>query len=307
MFWIRVDSDVADSPKVGALARELGITRDGALALLVKWWGWVARHKHSGDLSGVTAEDISEGCRWRGNPDRLRSALCASGLLDRDGQVHGWIDMNGRHMTEAERKRSYRARLRQKQEPVSSDASGDTSENVRGRGAAAAGDIVRLTVPNLTQPNPTVPSDKKQPTAGGAVASHPATKGTNNNAKPADPLEAVKRILPAALVRGASMARVSPFTVAKIAAADGHAPATLLAWCYVASRDRLAGEAGKREKIESPDAWYTALVNSGKSPPDADYAEAKRTLQLESDSAELPDRARKLLADIVAKMGGGHA
>ena len=74
MFWIRVASDLADSPKIGALARELRVTRDSALARIIALWGWIARHAPSGDLSKVHDAEIAQGAKWRGRPERAEKS-----------------------------------------------------------------------------------------------------------------------------------------------------------------------------------------------------------------------------------------
>lgn len=158
MYWIRVDADVADSPKVGALARALGTTRDCSLALLVKFWGWIARHKPDGDLSGVDAKDVAEGARYRGKPARLLSGLVAAGLVDRDRKVHDWHDMNGRALADAERKRKFRQKLRE-------DRTNSVRGRVRGQSADGSRDISgtrpRLTGRDVTGRDKPTTTDKR--------------------------------------------------------------------------------------------------------------------------------------------------
>lgn len=307
MLWIRVASDIADSPKCGILAQELGVTRDEALARMIALWGWAARHASDGNLGGkcprtgrgrvrtIPPAEIAQGAKWTGEPERFMEALRAAELLDGDS-LHGWEEMNGRALREAKRKASARR--------ASADAGADGARTGRGhdRGQSAP-----ASDPNVTLRSP--PNNKKQPRA---VSVHTKPEGPNdsNGQKPVNAGEVLRKNLPAALIRGASMAKVSPYTVGRLASEQGFADtAGLLAWLYVTSRDVRVRENTNSHgpKIDFPDAWYTALVRSGKTPPDTDYAEAKRVLRMESDETVLSPRHQSLLADLVKQLEGGKA
>ena len=120
MFWIRVASDLADSPKIGALARELRVNRDTAFARLVTLWGWVARHAPTGDLGSVPDSEVAHGAKWRGRPERFVAGLQASGLMDHR-IIHDWERMNGRSLAECSRVKLWKEKQRlqrQKDEAV---------------------------------------------------------------------------------------------------------------------------------------------------------------------------------------------
>ena len=111
MFWIRVASDLADSPKIGALARELRVNRDTAFARLVTLWGWVARHAPTGDLGSVPDSEVAHGAKWRGRPERFVAGLQASGLMDHR-IIHDWERMNGRSLAECSRVKLWKEKQR---------------------------------------------------------------------------------------------------------------------------------------------------------------------------------------------------
>ena len=120
MLWIRVASDLSDSPKIGLLARELRVTRDAAMARILTLWGWVARHAPTGNLENVPDSEVAQGAKWRGRPERFVAGMQAAGLMD-ERQIHDWTRMNGRALAECSRVKSWKEQQkvqRQKAEPV---------------------------------------------------------------------------------------------------------------------------------------------------------------------------------------------
>ena len=132
MFWIRVASDLADSPKVGALSRELRVTRDSAFARMVTLWGWVARHAPTGDLTSVPDSEVADGAKWRGRPERFVAGLQAAGLMD--GRIiHDWDRMNGRSLAECARVKAWKEKRclrRQTPEPVTRNVTQPVTQSV---------------------------------------------------------------------------------------------------------------------------------------------------------------------------------
>jgi hypothetical protein len=137
----------------------------------------------------------------------------------------------------------------------------------------------------------------------GVVASHLPIKGTNNG-KPAlvDPMDVVRRDLPRCFIEAAKDAGVGLYVALKVAQETGcHDLARLLAWLRMTAAD---GRVGKIKT--TPDAYWTALAKSGKSPPQDLYDEAKHDLLMESDSTELADVAMRHFAECLpASPAGG--
>lgn len=95
----RVSAGVFDHPKWLRLEAELGC--QGLIALL-RFWGFLRRHRTSGDLAGLTDAEIDRACRWTpsaGAPaGALTRTLAQCGFIDGDEtrrSAHGWQEHNG--------------------------------------------------------------------------------------------------------------------------------------------------------------------------------------------------------------------
>ena len=115
MDWIRVDAGMPSHPKIGRIARELGIDRMEAVGIVVSLWCWTSISRESGILNGLEPPDLAYACLWSGDPEKIVSALTNAGLLDNcDGvlSIHEWIDKQGRYervrRLNARRQESYR-------------------------------------------------------------------------------------------------------------------------------------------------------------------------------------------------------
>lgn len=117
--WFRVDVDLVDHPKVFALAVDLGISDDEALACVVRLWAWTMRYAARGRLAPGARPALERACRVRGPSAELVPALVRTGWLDdlgSDGwEIHDWEEHNGAAVAkaekDAERKRGARAAL----------------------------------------------------------------------------------------------------------------------------------------------------------------------------------------------------
>lgn len=93
-LWIRVETNVAEHPKVIAFADTLGISLEEALGYIVRVWGQVAEHRPSGDLKGLSDAAVEIWARWRGEPgcfgEAFRSQFMTGSIL------HGWQERQGK-------------------------------------------------------------------------------------------------------------------------------------------------------------------------------------------------------------------
>ena len=90
----RISTALADHPKTKKLHRRLG--GDGCWALICLFL-WTARNRSSGDLSGLTDEDIELAANWNGEEGKFIPALIEVGFLDGDEcerRVHDWQEHN---------------------------------------------------------------------------------------------------------------------------------------------------------------------------------------------------------------------
>lgn len=106
---IRVAVDFFGHPKTVKLERRLGLE---ALKSLLVLWTWAAKHRTSGNLAGMTAEDIEIAADWGGVEGTFTAVLDDLAWLDgKPGEysLHEWKEHNP-WVAEAE-KRSNAARL----------------------------------------------------------------------------------------------------------------------------------------------------------------------------------------------------
>lgn len=90
----RVKTSWRTSRKRRRLKRLLGA--DGVLAI-EDLWSYCAAEKESGDLAGMSNDDIADEVAWEGDPDQLVEAFVSCGLLDGgplEYRIHDWEDHN---------------------------------------------------------------------------------------------------------------------------------------------------------------------------------------------------------------------
>lgn len=92
---IRLSVDFFGHHKVRRLRRALGA--DGALCLIALFC-YAGKHRPTGALSGMGAEDIEEAAGWNGEAGAFVAMVCGLGLLEQceEGvyQIHDWADHN---------------------------------------------------------------------------------------------------------------------------------------------------------------------------------------------------------------------
>lgn len=96
MDWVRVDANTPLHPKVGRLARRLGVGRVQALGHVLSLWCWSIQHAAHGQFGELDAEEIAEAGQWDGDPSAFVAGLQASGWLDEDKALHEWEMYQGK-------------------------------------------------------------------------------------------------------------------------------------------------------------------------------------------------------------------
>lgn len=92
---IRISVDLFTHPKFKKLCRRLGA--EGGLCLM-KLWGWAARNRQAGELTGMEVEDVELAADWPGDDGRFVEELLSLKLLDQDGGsyfIHDWQGWQG--------------------------------------------------------------------------------------------------------------------------------------------------------------------------------------------------------------------
>ena len=112
MTWMRLDSTVRTHPKIGRLARGLGVSRVQAIGHIVSLWTWVLEFASDGDLTAFDDADLAEAGCWEGDPGTFVSTLRSTLLVDFDpdsgtSRVHGWWE-RASQLKDAQRKRDSR-------------------------------------------------------------------------------------------------------------------------------------------------------------------------------------------------------
>lgn len=151
MAWIELHQTLPRHPKLLRLAGRLRIHPAQAAGHLTFLWLWTLDYAPTGDLSAFGPAEISAAACYPGDAEQFHRSLMETGWLDEDGHVHDWHEYAGRLVEErAQAKARMRAfRERQKAEK---EQSGTRSDSVTRTNAE------RSELPNLTQPNPTVPN-----------------------------------------------------------------------------------------------------------------------------------------------------
>lgn len=159
MAWIEMHQSLWTHRKTYAMADELNIDPDLAVAKLARLWCWALDNAPDGNLAAVKPATIARAMNWSGDAGEMIRALIVSGFLeDTEGalHLHDWEDYAGRlidrRKANAERMREARARGKQAPPPNGASTYKERAANVQDTNGARAG----ATVPNRTQPNPTV-------------------------------------------------------------------------------------------------------------------------------------------------------
>lgn len=92
MADIRISLGFTAHPKTLKLRRRLGLEACWALLDL---WTWAGENRTSGDLTGMTAEDVAIAACWHGDPDVFVATLLELRWLDKRGDayaLHAWAE-----------------------------------------------------------------------------------------------------------------------------------------------------------------------------------------------------------------------
>lgn len=175
MEWLQVETTLPDHRKIARLASELKLSRVHAVGLVVCFWLWAVHNREDGVLEDIDTDTIARVTDFKGKPEKLVSALCSCGLLDRldSGYViHDWeervgllIDKRNQQREQTrDRVQKYRARKKQESETACNDDvtrygnDGVTrygNKRVTRDGNASNGDVTPLTLHNTTLHNTT--------------------------------------------------------------------------------------------------------------------------------------------------------
>lgn len=91
-YWTAVSHDTPDKPEVMEIAETLGVSRDEAFGLVVRFWCWCDQH-----AAAVSADAEADGLAPRVTKSRLVSHFCHDGFADALESV-GWASFVGSGM-----------------------------------------------------------------------------------------------------------------------------------------------------------------------------------------------------------------
>lgn len=89
--WIRVETSIADDPRVTRLSRTLEVCQSHAVGIVVRLWTWAARHAQDGCLHPWSPAEIGAMAAGTLNPVAVHNALAESGLIRHDEQGKAWV------------------------------------------------------------------------------------------------------------------------------------------------------------------------------------------------------------------------
>lgn len=113
--WIQVDANLPNHRKSIELAALVG--DEDAWRYLVRLWLWASQNEPTGVIRGSAAMLVVERvCGWKGEPQKLASALVTAKWLDvaADGlAIHDWSEHQGAHIEKAKRDADRKDRWRE--------------------------------------------------------------------------------------------------------------------------------------------------------------------------------------------------
>jgi hypothetical protein len=152
--WIESHQELARHPKVGRLARTLGVSKVTAVGHLHFLWWWAIDFAPDGDLAEFSDPEIADGAAWENDGAQFVGALTDAGWLDGDRRIHDWMDYAGTLVAQRE---SYRAANRERQRRYRERHRDDSVTRDGGTRTATITLSNAPTVPDPTQPNHTEP------------------------------------------------------------------------------------------------------------------------------------------------------
>ncbi len=119
--WFRVDSSLADHPKVAEL--EVKLQNPLAGWYVIRLWSWTQRYATDGVIVTARVGQAEAYCRWPGKPGELIAVLVEVGLLDvqkKALEVHDWPEFQGKLVEKSRRdaqaKKDKRAKEKEERE-----------------------------------------------------------------------------------------------------------------------------------------------------------------------------------------------
>ena len=130
-------------------------------------WLWALDNAPDGDISEFDSDEISEIAAYPGDPEKFIDALKSAGFVDENGHIHDWDSYAGKLIEQREvrkeqarvRQQNRRKKLSEQQPPCHAPVTPSNEDVTRDNGVSHA-----PTVPNPTQPYPTVPNHPNPPT-----------------------------------------------------------------------------------------------------------------------------------------------
>jgi len=179
--WIESHQELGRHPKTKKFARLLGISLPAAVGHLHYFWWWAMDYAQDGDLSRYEITDIAEACEWEGEPEKLWEALIQVGFVDEEIRIHDWCDYAGRLLEKREQNKERKRKSRAKSKEVTETTEGCHAD-VLHPSHAESKEVTETTegchvdvthpsrtrhvpvtgLPNLTEPNLTIPNHKKE-------------------------------------------------------------------------------------------------------------------------------------------------
>jgi hypothetical protein len=199
LAWIESHQSLSRHRKTLRAVTLLRIDKHKFLGHLHELWWWALDNVGlDGNLGDLTTEEIEAGAEWDGETGALCQTLQAAGFIDGgDGRtLHDWYDYAGKLL---DRREQNAKRMRAARAVHVATTITERAKHVQDTCAARA----PATVPNRTQPNPTVP-EREQPTVGAKSAAPAPVKAPPPVAKSAlkDEHDAARRVLFMALLNG---------------------------------------------------------------------------------------------------------
>jgi len=116
MAWVSIHQQIRDHRKLRDLFRELCVSRQEALGILVLIWTWALDNcDKEGRLLSANKFDLAHAAYWNKDPEILCNALIKTGWIDvlgKEMHLHDWYDFNKPFYDYTERKAKDRERKR---------------------------------------------------------------------------------------------------------------------------------------------------------------------------------------------------
>ncbi len=115
MAWIELHQSLMNHKKIIRLKNVLKVEAPHAMGLVCNLWLWAVDNAPDGDLTEFSAEELSEVCGYKKDPNQFLKAMVDVGFIDKKGkkkQIHDWSEYTGRLM-ESREIRKEQARVRQ--------------------------------------------------------------------------------------------------------------------------------------------------------------------------------------------------